>query len=92
MVNNVLPAAFANQDASHVDTGEDWIDIACVGAPVPHKNFDILPDVIQDMKKRGIKNGTFIKINSNGLGGAFTDFYLFNLNGWRCVEQMGFLQ
>jgi glycosyltransferase involved in cell wall biosynthesis len=59
VVNNVLPAAFANQDTSHIDTGEDWIDIACVGAPVPHKNFDILPDVILELNKRGINNVRF---------------------------------
>lgn len=59
VVNNVLPAAFAKQDASHVDTGENRIDIACIGAPVPHKNFDILPDVILELKKRGVENVRF---------------------------------
>ena len=59
VVNNVLPAAFANQDNSHIEDGSKWIEVACVGAPVPHKNFDLLPDVIIELKKLGLKNVRF---------------------------------
>ena len=59
VVNNVLPAAFASQDTTHINDGSKWIDVACVGAPVPHKNFDLLPDVILELQKQGIKNVRF---------------------------------
>lgn len=59
VVNNVLPAAFANQDRTHIDDGSPWIEIACVGAPVPHKNFDLLPSVIQELQKLGFDNVRF---------------------------------
>ena len=59
VVNNVLPAAFALQDNKHIDNNSGWIEIACVGAPVPHKNFDILPDVIMELRKNGIDNARF---------------------------------
>ena len=59
VVNNVLPAAFSLQDNKHIDNNSGWIEIACVGAPVPHKNFDILPDVIMELRKKGIDNARF---------------------------------
>lgn len=59
VVNNVLPAAFADQRTSHIDDGSRWIEVACVGAPVPHKNFDLLPDVILSLKELGINNVRF---------------------------------
>ncbi len=59
VVNNVLPAAFANQDTSHIKDGSKWIEVACVGAPVPHKNFDLLPEVIMELKKLGVENIRF---------------------------------
>ena len=59
VVNNVLPAAFAHQDTTHIEGGGKWIEVACVGAPVPHKNFDILPDVLLELKKLGIENVRF---------------------------------
>lgn len=59
VVNNVLPAAFAKQDKTHIEDESKWIEVACVGAPVPHKNFDLLPDVILELKKLGIDNIRF---------------------------------
>lgn len=59
VVSNVLPAAFAHQDNTHIDNGSGWIEVACVGAPVPHKNFDILPGVLLELKKLGITNLRF---------------------------------
>lgn len=58
VVSNVLPAFFAHQDNSHINTSE-WCDFACVGAPVPHKNFDIIPDVLLELKKRGVEKVRF---------------------------------
>lgn len=59
VVNNVLPAAFSNQDNSHIEEETPWIEVACVGAPVPHKNFDLLPDVILELKELGVNNVRF---------------------------------
>lgn len=58
VVNNVLPAAFQNIDNTPIPDNE-WINIACVGNPVPHKNFDIVPDVIAELVAKGIKNVRF---------------------------------
>lgn len=58
VVNNVLPAAFNNMDNTPI-ADEDWINIACVGNPVPHKNFDIVPDVIAELVSLGYNNVRF---------------------------------
>ena len=58
VVSNVLPAFFTHQDNSHINASE-WCDFACVGAPVPHKNFDIIPDVLLELKKRGVEKVRF---------------------------------
>lgn len=59
VVKNVLPTVFATTETSHIDTGDNRIHIACVGAPVPHKNFDIIPDVLLHLKEKGIENVCF---------------------------------
>ncbi len=58
VVNNVLPSVFKNMDNSPI-VENDKINIACVGNPVPHKNFDILPSLIEELHKLGIKNVCF---------------------------------
>ena len=58
VVSNVLPAFFTHQDNSHINASE-WCDFACVGAPVPHKNFDIITDVLLELKKRGVEKVRF---------------------------------
>lgn len=58
VVNNVLPGAFKNIDNSPI-IEDDWINVACVGAPVPHKNIDIIPDVLVELNNLGIKNVRF---------------------------------
>ena len=58
VVKNVLPSIFRNIDNTPIKEDE-WINIACVGNPVPHKNFDILPDVLNELKKLGIQNARF---------------------------------
>jgi len=59
VVKNVLPTVFATTETGHIETGDSRIHIACVGAPVPHKNFDIIPDVLLYLKKNGIENVCF---------------------------------
>lgn len=58
VVNNVLPGVFKTMDNTPI-VEDDWINVACVGAPVPHKNMDIIPDVIEELAKIGIKNVRF---------------------------------
>ena len=59
VVSNVLPAAFSHQDRNHIVSEDSWIDVACVGAPVPHKNFDILPLLLIELQKIGVDNVRF---------------------------------
>ncbi len=59
VVKNVLPQVFKALPKTPQPTDDSWVDIACVGAPVPHKNFDILPDVIRELEKLGIVNVRF---------------------------------
>ena len=58
VVNNVLPGVFKTMDNTPI-VEDDWINVACVGAPVPHKNMDIIPDVIAELAKMGIENVRF---------------------------------
>ena len=59
VVKNVLPSVFLTTDNTHVDNADDRVHIACVGAPVPHKNFDIIPDVLNQLRNNGIDNVCF---------------------------------
>ena len=58
VVSNVLPAAFKAMDNTHIPD-DKWINIAAVGAPVPHKNFDIIPSVLLELKNKGLANVRF---------------------------------
>lgn len=58
VVKNVLPAVFEGMSNEHI-VNDEWIDIACVGNPVPHKNFDIIPDVLSELRKRRVTNVRF---------------------------------
>ena len=58
VVNNVLPSVFKHMDNTPI-VEDDFINIACVGNPVPHKNFDILPDVLIELKRLRIENVRF---------------------------------
>lgn len=58
VVPNVLPAIFKEMNNEPIVEGEA-INIACVGNPVPHKNFDIIPDVLSELQKIGINNVVF---------------------------------
>lgn len=59
VVNNVLPHVFKSLPRTPKPQDGDWIDVACVGSPVPHKNFDILPAVVKELKALGIDNVRF---------------------------------
>lgn len=58
VVNNVLPASFASQSNKHINN-DSWREVACVGAPVPHKNFDIIPEVLRELKNNRINDVRF---------------------------------
>lgn len=55
VVSNVLPAIFNQLDNSPIRENE-YINIACVGAATPHKNFDLIPDVLLAFKQQGYNN------------------------------------
>ena len=59
VVKNVLPQIFNGLPKKPKPQDGRWIDIACVGAPVPHKNFDILPEVLKELKALGVDNVRF---------------------------------
>ena len=59
VVKNVLPEVFKSLLKSPKPQDGSWIDIACVGAPVPHKNFDILPDLLRELKALSVENVRF---------------------------------
>lgn len=58
VVANVLPAAFSSLDNSPVNDN-DYINVACVGAATTHKNFDIIPSVLYELKKISCNNVRF---------------------------------
>ena len=58
VVSNVLPGVFKNMDTTPIEDAK-WINVACVGNPVPHKNFDIIPTLIQELKNLGLSNVRF---------------------------------
>lgn len=59
VVNNVLPQIFMSLPKTPKGQDGNWTDVACVGAPVPHKNFDILPTVVKELKALGVENVRF---------------------------------
>lgn len=47
VVSNVLPIVISSMENTHIiSDNKDFIEIACVAAPVPHKNLDIIPEVL----------------------------------------------
>lgn len=60
VVPNVLPAVLQDIDPTHLDADIGWIDVAAVGGQMPHKNLEIIPDVIKALKQKyGIENVRF---------------------------------
>lgn len=57
VVPNVLPSVFSTMDNTSVPKADNWIDIACVGTAMSHKNIIIVPEVIKCLEsKYGLKN------------------------------------
>ena len=49
VISNVLPAVYKETDNTPI-TDNQWINITSVAAPFPHKNLDIIPDVLKELK------------------------------------------
>ncbi len=60
VVKNVLPQIFKALPRMPQLQEKGWIDIACVGAPVPHKNFEIIPDLLVELRNLGLVNVRFM--------------------------------
>lgn len=74
VVQNVLPAVYKTMDNSHL--GQTYyIDVACIGNPTPHKNFDIIPIVLKELKRMGVSNVRFHTTipKEHALYGRFTE-------------------
>ena len=59
VVNNVLPAIFKALPNSPLPQDGNWIDIACVGNTSAHKNLDIIPAVLAELRNQGVENVRF---------------------------------
>ena len=59
VVNNVLPSVFLKIDDTPLSTDGKWVNIACVGNPSAHKNFSIIPYVLDALRDYGIANVRF---------------------------------
>lgn len=59
VVKNVLPSVFAKIDDSSLPTDGVCVNIACVGNATAHKNFDIVPHVLEELRRFGITNVRF---------------------------------
>lgn len=51
VVPNVLPNVFKEAVVSK-KLDEKWVDVNCAAAPVPHKNLDIIPEVLNVLKEK----------------------------------------
>lgn len=63
VVSNVLPAIYLNKrnELDFSKNTEDKIFIACVAVPQPHKNLDIIPNVLKYLRdKHNITNAYFL--------------------------------
>lgn len=61
VVNNVLPNFFSSGiNTEHINSADSNIHIACIAAPVPHKNLDIVPRILKILRDdHQIKNVVF---------------------------------
>lgn len=46
VVPNVLPPVWQSVDPTPLKSDDHWIDVAAIGGPMPHKNLEIIPDVL----------------------------------------------
>lgn len=59
VVKNVLPSIFKTLDNTPLPADENWIDVASVANDSKHKNLDIIPSVLDELKQLGINNVRF---------------------------------
>lgn len=59
VVKNVLPSIFKTLDNAPFPADENWIDVASVANDSKHKNLDIIPSVLDELKQLGINNVRF---------------------------------
>ena len=52
VVPNVLPAVLQDIDSAPQESESRWIDFAAVGGQMPHKNFEIIPEVLTILEKK----------------------------------------
>lgn len=52
VVPNVLPAVLQDIDPTPLEVDAKWVDVAAVGGQMPHKNLEIIPDVLLILKKK----------------------------------------
>lgn len=58
VVSNVLPEVFKNMNTTPI-RDDKYINIACIGGAIPHKNIDILPSVTKELRNIGFTNFRF---------------------------------
>ena len=52
VVPNVLPAILQDIDPTSLDRDSKWVNVAAVGGQMPHKNFEIIPEVLRILKEK----------------------------------------
>lgn len=59
IIKNVLPAVYKSMDSSPIKD-DKWINVTSVAASFPHKNLDIIPEVLNVLENKfGISNVRF---------------------------------
>lgn len=59
VVKNVLPSIFKTLDNTPFSADGKWVDVASVANDSKHKNLDIIPSVLDELKQLGINNVRF---------------------------------
>lgn len=52
VVPNVLPAVLQDIDPTPLEADAKWIDVAAIGGQMPHKNLEIIPEVMRVLKEK----------------------------------------
>lgn len=57
VISNILPDIYKDFDNSHEDMQDGIVHIACIGGAMPHKDFRIVPAIVETLRKEhGIHN------------------------------------
>ena len=97
VVPNVLPAVLQNISPKPLEADQKWIDVAAVGGQMPHKNLEIIPDVLQVLKEKyrlmNVRFHTTLPEDSgvwwrieNGLASRGMNDYVVNHGSMRLVD------